>query len=373
MKIAFVVHDVDRLGGHSRYVHELVERLKHHHEVHVFANRIRDMDDPLVRVHRVWAWRRMSLSTVLTFAMSLRFVRMTGFDIVHVQGFVGVPGNVITAHICCPEWHRALQSRAGGQARHEAVTGWILTLLERRLYEGTRKGQVIGVSRRVSEDIARWYKLRCPVSVIYHGIDLEVFNPANRARRDAVRRRLAIPPDRFVFLYVGDLRKGALESVRALASTPMAHLLLVSRSRSEACMSLAAELGLQNRVTFGGFSDRVQDIYAASDALLLPSPYDSFAMVVLEAMASGLPAVVSRQAGAAEILTHGTDGLVIKDPFDTEELATYMRDLMASPDMTTAMGRAARKTAEKFTWDAVATQTCKVYEAVMGTNSGVSP
>src|SRR5438270_5974041 len=104
MKIALVVHDYHRAGGHSRYVVELAERFAGHHEVHVFANRYDEA--PGIHFHHVAAWRKTALTTVLTFLPNTRGISK-GFDIVHAQGLCSLQADVITTHICNRAWFAA--------------------------------------------------------------------------------------------------------------------------------------------------------------------------------------------------------------------------------------------------------------------------
>src|SRR5271170_5376880 len=92
LKIAFVVHDYHRSGGHSRYVAELATRYAKEHEVHVFANRIVDDGTPGIQFHHVPAWRANAFTTVLSFVLPVTFQVGRDFDVVHSQGFCGLLG-----------------------------------------------------------------------------------------------------------------------------------------------------------------------------------------------------------------------------------------------------------------------------------------
>ena len=128
---------------------------------------------------------------------------------------------------------------------------------------------------------------------------------------------------------------------------------------------IAQDAGVASRVLFVGSTDQVERIYAASDALLLPTPYDAFAMVVSEAMASAMPVVVSREAGASELIQHGVNGLLLQDVTSVDELAGNMRRLAEDPGRAAEMGRTARKSVVPLSWDAVAERTMRVYEQLL--------
>ena len=366
MKIAFVVHDYHRAGGHSRYVAELATRFAKTHEVHVFANRIEAGDEAGIQFHTVPAWRFNALTTVLSFVIPATFQIGRGFDIVHSQGFCALRGNVFTGHICNRAWHRALQKLEGGATWRESIFNAMGTTLEYGLYRFARRSAVIAISHRVARDLVQFYHCSAPIQVIHHGVDLDVFSPDNRTRwRAEVRREYGIAEDEMVFLYAGDLRKGAGRAIHALAKAGAGKLLFVSRSRTLPYQRLAEEAGVAGRVIFAGPTSQIQRFYAAADAFLHPSPYDAFGMVVSEAMASGLPVIVSREAGASELIQNGENGLLLNDLSSDSELAGYMQRFEQDRRWAAQLGCEARKTVESMSWDTAAAQTMQVYEELL--------
>jgi glycosyltransferase involved in cell wall biosynthesis len=91
--------------------------------------------------------------------------------------------------------------------------------------------------------------------------------------------------------------------------------------------------------------------YAAADAYVGPSLVDAFSLPPLEGMACGLPVIVSRHSGVSEIITHGVDGFILKDPQDAEELARLIRFLYENSDLRHHMGENASQTAKQYTWE----------------------
>lgn len=364
MKIAFVVHDYRRMEGHSRYVVELATRFAKDHEVHVFANHI-EADDDRIRFHHIPAWRSSALASILSFAVEATLRVRGNFDIIHNQGLCGLRGNVFTAHICNRAWHRSLRQASGGLNFREWVSGTTLSMLEQWFYSSHRHGYVIAVSQRIADDLRTLYHAKMPMRVIYHGVDLQTFTPEQRPGvRDSVRGACGIADHEMAFLFVGDMRKGGRQCIQALSRLPSGKLLFVSRSSHEPFRTMAAELGVTDRVLFLGATREVAKYYAAADALLLPTHYDSFAMVVTEAMASALPVVVSRQAGAAELIENGVNGFVLEDFNGCAELAEKMARLTTDRALALRLGAAARSTAEQYSWDQIADRTMDLYRQV---------
>ena len=134
--------------------------------------------------------------------------------------------------------------------------------------------------------------------------------------------------------------------------------------------AIRRERGVEQRVIFAGHTKNVEKVYAAGDAFLLPTPYDSFAMVASEAMGCGLPVVVSREAGVSELIEHRVNGLVLEDVTSRDELVGHMRALLDDPQWAETLGCAGRKTVEKLTWDGVASQTMRVYQELIQKRRG---
>jgi UDP-glucose:(heptosyl)LPS alpha-1,3-glucosyltransferase len=362
VRIAFVVHDFNHTGGHSRYVAEHVARMSAVHEVHVFANRF---DGPIpagVAAHRVPALRATALTTILSFAPAATLAARSRFDIIHAQGFsIGRP-DVITAHISNARWLAARRGLEGsGLPAHERLFGAVVTPLERRALVDPRVS-VIAVSKALADDITLGYGRSGPVHVIHHGVDATQFNPAVRHRhRAVVRRELGLDGDAVAFLYVGDLRKGFGPSLRALAKVPGAHLIAVSRSDLAAASDDAAAAGVRDRVHLVSPTGAVERYYGAADAFVLPTPYDAFGMVITEAMACGLPVITTPHAGASELVSPDVHGYLVSESGDVAALAAAMRRLAESAETRARLGEAAAALMAAHSWDAVVRRTSDVY------------
>lgn len=344
MKIAFVVHDYHRCGGHSRYVAELAERFSQEHEVHVFANTFWTAPGSRVIFHRVPAWRHNALSLIFSFAFSASRQIDDSFDIVHDQGLCCFRKNVVTAHICNRAWAEARPCAPWA----EKIFGAVVSRLEGWQY-GRAKARVIAVSQRVSRDLFRCYRAKKDVSVIYHGVDAKAFQSG------------PCGGEVNTFLFVGDFRKGVKTCIRAISKLPTGTLRCVGSTPPGPYAAFARELGVEDRVRFSGPTDEIASSYRCADALLLPTPYDAFGMVVLEAMASGLPVIVSREAGAAELITHGENGLILDC---VDELPQLMQSLLSDPALAARLRARGRETALQHSWDEVARETMALYRDI---------
>ncbi len=193
-----------------------------------------------------------------------------------------------------------------------------------------------------------------------------------------MRKGLGISPEDFVVLFVGTgfFRKGLGPLIRALGLLKRrgkeAKLLIAGRSAPRPYRRLARALGVEGWLLFAGGSRKVSKLYGASDAFVLPALYEPFGNVCLEALASGLPAVLSSRSGGAEVLTEGENGLIISDPTDPEEIARLVERVMER-DFSRKLGEAGRRLAERFTIAANADATEALYREVLEAKQRLSP
>lgn len=367
LRIAYVVHDYNRTLGHSRYVAELATRFKRDHEVHVYTNTVDEPDPEDLTFHHVPAWRLSALAGCLTFIIPATLAVGRNFDIVHAQGLCGLRHNVATAHMCQPAWYSALERMQGRLTWRQQLHHWLLTPLERLALSRTVTKRVIAISDRIRTDLADYFGRRDGVRLVYHGVDLETFHPRNRGLyRAEICASLKLPPTACIALFVGYLPKGAAAAIRAVARTPGVHLLLISSANDSADRAIAQAEDVTDRVIFVPYSAAIERYFAAADVFVFPTFFDAFGMVISEAMASGLPVITSRSAGAAELITHGHDGWLTDEPWDVDAVASGLKELVLNPERRRAMGASARTTIEAYSWDVAAQRTMEVYREITG-------
>ena len=144
-----------------------------------------------------------------------------------------------------------------------------------------------------------------------------------------------------------------------------AKLLVVGWGNIATYQNLAKHCKIERRVIFTGPTREAWKYYAASDVYLLPSLYEPFGLSILEAMASGLPVLASRDCGAADLIRDGVDGLLINHPTDVAEISAKLGALLRDGELIARLGRQARCTARQYTWDRVARETVEVYRKVL--------
>ena len=370
-----------KAGGAERYSIALVEQLAATHDIHVFAQSI-EHSWPGVTYHRVkMPMRRPRWINQLWFATATWWATRkrfdpglgTGFDAVHSHENTW-HGEVQTVHVL-PVRHNLFHDRTGWRL----VLRWLKVLTSPRLlvYLGlehfryaVQPGRAVVVT---SDSLLAIFKVTYPVaaamtSVITPGIALPSM-PASDTDRHAARQQLGLPQGQPCILFVGnDFRKKGLsaliESLRVLPE--QAVLAVVGHSAQlPGFRQQVKASGLSARVFFLGALDDVGPAYRAADCLAHPTLEDTFAMVVLEAMAHGLPVVVSsaKYCGIAGLLENGVNALVLDNPRDVVALSDGLRRVLGDEALKTRLAQAARAFAEKFEWSARAAMQEKLYYA----------
>jgi glycosyltransferase involved in cell wall biosynthesis len=241
--------------------------------------------------------------------------------------------------------------------------------VEKWFYSLPTLQRVITPSHLLARDLRDYYGLpEERVTVAHSGVDCTQFTPEARAAvRRTARRELALGDDDFAFFLIGNnwLIKGLQAAIRALPQVPRARLLVVGlgAERPESWQRLAKRAGVAGRITFLPRRPDILFYYAAADALLAPSVYDTFAMMPLEALACGLPVILSRNTGVAE-LTGPEHCLLVSQVEDPAELAAAMRRMMDDHGLRARLAASGALLARGHSWDRLARAVTAELEAV---------
>jgi UDP-glucose:(heptosyl)LPS alpha-1,3-glucosyltransferase len=237
--------------------------------------------------------------------------------------------------------------------RHRTLLG-----IEEAVFRDERQ-TVLCNSRLVAGELVERYGVpEARLAVVYNGVDLERFQPRRR-EGEALRRELRIEGPLALFVGSGFARKGLDRAIAGLAASGVkADLVVAGAGDPSEFQKLAESLGVGARVHFLGVRRDVAELYAAADLFVLPTRYDPFANVCLEAMASGVALATTPRNGAAELLEDGVSGLVCEDDF-----APAFRAL-ENPARLRELGAAAREVAERFGWREHASSVLALWERV---------
>lgn len=227
--------------------------------------------------------------------------------------------------------------------------------IERELLDGPDRPIVLCLSNYVKDSILRHYPdIGDRLVKLFNAVDLEKFDPRrDSGARQALRARWGIGDDRVVALMIAQHfdRKGLPQVIDAVAQlrAPMT-VLVVGKDDPAAGAQRARRLGVGDQFIFAGETRAPADFYSAADFFVLPTRHDSCSLVVLEALAMGLPTISTIFNGACEIMTPGRHGFVLEDPGDVPALADAMRKML-DPPTRTAMREACLELRSSLSFD----------------------
>ena len=224
------------------------------------------------------------------------------------------------------------------------------------------------------------------IAIIPPGVDTSHFYPIPP---DEARSAIGIPPDDRMLLYVGRIEplKGIDTLIRAMAlmretcaHNLCPHYLTIIGGSPEVLpedinsemarlQRLARELGLENVVLFLGKrgQDTLPYYYSAAEVLIMPSHYESFGLVALEAMACGTPVVASQVGGLAFLVQDGETGYVVPDG-DPEALCQRLTQLVQNAELRRQMGQQAADYAHRYAWERIAERVINLYHDLLTQN-----
>lgn len=194
------------------------------------------------------------------------------------------------------------------------------------------------------------------------GVDLSRFNPP--ADRREMREMLGLAQDAKVLITVGEhsKRKNHQAVLRAAAKLQDIQVLLCGWGDGQSELeALARELNISERVHFLGFRQDVPAVLAAADAFVFPTLHEGLPVSLMEAMAAGLPCVVSNVRGNADLIEVGEGGF-LRDPMDIDGMAADLQQLLADEALRSRMGRHNQTAVEPYALPAVLEQMAALYQ-----------
>lgn len=237
---------------------------------------------------------------------------------------------------------------------------------EEAMYRAPELKAVICNAEMVKQEIIQRFGVDSrKIHVIYNAINTAQFVPADAETRAALRQKISLPEQASALIYVGSgfERKGLAAAIRAIAGTGR-YLLVVGKDKAEKqYQALATSLGCADRVRFVGMQADTLPWYQAADGLLLPTLYDPFPNVILEAMACGLPVITSTTCGGSEFIQPGRNGYVC----DALDIPALRDAVMALPERVTgsAMAQAAREQVMASTPQRLSQQLVSLYQQIL--------
>ena len=368
-KIAVVIPKYGLLGGAERFAAEMTGRLsrRSEYEFHVLAHRWLGAPDSTVVFHKI---------PHLPFPRSFRpwafawFVQRTlnarKFDLVHSHDRI-FHADIASLH-CIPHssWVRDIRKKRTSLFDRSAIA------VEKRMIQSGSNTAFLPVSSIAREAFQSEYcNLPGQWQIMHPGVDFERFSsPERGACRAEIHGKYGLSGCDFVALFVGmNFELKGLDTVMesiAIARRQKPHanieLLVVGRGNEGKYRAKAQALGISKAVSFAGpISENIERYYRSADALMMLSDFDTFGMVVLEAMAAGLPVIIGPEVGARDLVEHGKNGFVLGNRNDSRAAADCLM-ILCEDEQWNPASSSARETARANDWTSRANDIATIYE-----------
>jgi glycosyltransferase involved in cell wall biosynthesis len=369
MKLCIVTHRVVIGDGQGRVNYEVAwEAIRRGHHVTLLASSV----DPELQQHSQVNWIFIpvkgyptQLLREMAFSMqsgSWLHKHQSEFDLIKVNGAITwARGDVNAVHFVHSSWLRSPVNRSEQHRSLRSTYNWFYTALnadwEKKAFSQAKA--IVAVSKQVETELLEIGVPPERIRVILNGVDLQEFSPG-----EAKRQTWGLPENVTLALFAGNAqtpRKNLDTVLRALAQVPELHLVIAGTTTGTTYPQLVASLDLSKRVHFLEHRTDVPTLMKAVDFLVFPSRYEPFGLVVIEAMASGLPVVTAATTGAAEIITPEC-GIVLPEPDDIPVLAQALSLLTSDQGQRHQMGKAARSIAQQYSWTSMAQTYVDLFE-----------
>jgi UDP-glucose:(heptosyl)LPS alpha-1,3-glucosyltransferase len=327
------------------------------------------------RTARIWSFARNSAAALrqTDYDCTIGFINTYAHDVIIPQGGV----HAGSLHANSLRFEHALSRRIYVLGKMFSPRFAAYRAIERRQYDPERQVRVVAVSNMVRRHIQQFHHVpRGLISVVPNAIDPErirVSQPG--AVRCAFRNRLGLEPTDLVGLFVG--HNFALKGLRPLLHGLAArnrrrarpiHIIVCGGGTVGVYRRMAKTLGIGETVHLLGFHSDIRECYASSDFFVLPTYYDPCSLVVMEALACGLPVITTAQNGASELITDGRQGYVLTNPDAQGELIAAL-DQMTDDFRRNEMSVEAEKLGAEQTFDRHVASLLKVFQEVAGSRN----
>ena len=366
-KIAVVVPKYGLVGGGERFASEITERLAQNDslEIHVFANQWVAYSNR-IKFHKVPMIRFPRFLRPLSFAWFAKWmISRMHFDLVHSHDWI-LKGDIFSVHsVPHAGWVRDVRKK------RPSLFDRAIIAAERRTIMNGGSSRFFPVSTIAIEAFRREYAtLPGQWQALAPGVDVARFSSPDRAAcRADIRGRYGIGASDILLLFVGmnfevkglDTIIAALAKARTTQPNANIQLLVVGRGNEGKYRKMAESLGINEAVIFAGTQlDGLERYYRAADIFIMLSKFDTFGMVVLEAMAAGLPVIVSPNVGAKDLVEEGINGFILPAHQDVGDAADCIVRL-SNAGQREVMGAAAAQTATMHDWERLAEKIGRMY------------
>ena len=367
MRIAVLSSDYREVGGREKFVFEVTERLvaRHGCEAHLYAGRAQTERSGVI-FHKVPVLPFPRWFKPISFAwFTDRMLRTGSYDIIHSHDR-NFTQDILTHH-GLPHRTWVKQVRKKRESLFDRATAWV----EEKGIAHPGSPWILPVSDLSRNELRKAFEIPdSRMRVIHPGISTKrFFNMDREICRAQVLRSHRLHPEDIILLFVGmnfevkgldRVLEGLSVFTEGGTKNPRLKLLVVGKGDEKAYGKMASDLRIGEQVFFAGVSEEAEKYFLASDLFILPSRLDTFGMVVLEAMAAGLPVIIAGTVGARDIVRPKENGFILSEKNLIADMAGSLEKLMHQ-ELRGAMGKNAKKEAALHDWDQVSDRIMDVY------------
>lgn len=382
-RICLVTHFFPpHVGGIEKVSYEQSKRLTEFgYEIDVLTSKIKGQNERPAKGIRVFAYPTLNLAErigvpypVLSFKAYRNFVQLIKkCDLVHAHGHVYM-SSYMAGKVAKKYKKPFIVTQHNTFIDYQSILNILEHLNDLTVGKSVLKcaDRVIVVSKKTMEYVLKLGADKSKTSVIYNGVDTDYFHPMNK---EESRKKLGLPKNRKIILSVRRLvYKNGLDTL--IESVPLLtrdhpDLLFVVAGKGPSRKLIedrVKELGIDANIKLTGFvPDRLLPVYYdAADYFILPSASgEGLPLVLLEAMACGLPVIATTVGGTPEIIKHMKNGVLVP-PRNPEAMAETMAKLLSEERLGPAIGEEARRIVEdRFTWEENLRQLQDIYKKVI--------
>ena len=372
MKLCIVTHKIKKGDGQGRVNYEVAqEAIRRGYQLTLLASEVA----PELLENSAVNWISISVEGypsefIRNFIFAKKSADWLGknrgnLDLIKVNGAITMSAADVNAvHFVHSSWWRSPVHISRSRKDFYGLYQWLFTAAnsywEKQAFSQAKS--IIAVSEKVAKELVSIGVPLQKIRVIVNGVDLQEFTPGVTSRS-----LLGLPENVNLALFAGDIRisRKNLDTVlHALVKVPELHLAVVGGTQDSPYPAMAKALNISERVHFLGYRHDMPQIQRASDLFVFPSRYEPFGLVVIEAMASGLPVITATTTGAADLLNPDS-GIVLEDCDDVEALAHALQLLDSDRSLRQQMGKVARTIAEQHSWSTMAQTYLNIFEELI--------
>lgn len=381
--IAIMIHDLNPWGGQDRSMLEIAWQLNKEFplEIHSFSLQGYEKWPAMEHIQYQATIKRPIIIKYLNYHLnSWNNLRGRTPKWIQSTGTASLKSDVVQVQFIHHTWQEIAPTlpadKSGGpgviRGTYQAVLNRYKKLLEQKVYTPEKK--YIAISHSIKKELMRHFEIPSEnIKIIYHGVDNEYFTPVTgnqqaQQKRQEIRKSLGIADNDFILLHVGALnaRKGLFQSFKVLSHLKKndinnVKLLAVGQGDQKVLKNLGEQHDVADRIILAPHSKDIRNYYWSADCFFFPTFYEPFGLVILEAMASGLPVVASDLAGGSELIKNGENGILFDPNARVNDIANALLPILKDENYRNELAQRGRETSLMHSWEKVGREYQKFY------------